>query len=68
MLSRGTRVKWLDRGQLRHGEITRVLTAGRHRLAGESAEWRATTDAPIYLIETESGTRKLVPHVFVERV
>lgn len=46
------------------GEITRVLTAGRHPSADQKIYWQASSESPLYVVETEEGIRHLVPHVF----
>lgn len=59
--SLGSRVEWMDGGRRRTGEVTHIFTSGRHVLDGDDREWRATADSPLYLVETESGARCLVP-------
>lgn len=68
MFSVGNRVEWVEDGRLKVGEITGVFSDGRHRLPDRGREWRATMDSPIYLIETETGSRRLVPHAWVARI
>ena len=68
MFSVGNRVEWLEDGRFRVGKITVVYLNGRHRLCERGREWRASTDSPIYLIETETGKRRLIPHAWVARI
>lgn len=64
----GSRVEWLDEGVHRLGAITQVITTGRFLVSAGSRELSATPECPLYLVETESGARRLVPHMFVSRL